>query len=37
MHGSGKIVSQGGAVGVDTGVATNTELMSKIDPASFGA
>lgn len=34
--GSGKIVSQGGAVGVDTGVASNTELMSKIDPASFG-
>lgn len=34
--GSGLIVSRSGAVGVDTGVASNSTFMSKIDPVSFG-
>ena len=34
--GTGLILAQGGAVGVDTGVANNATFMSKIDPASRG-
>lgn len=34
--GLGMIVSRGGAVGVDTGVAANTTFAAKIDPSSTG-
>ncbi len=34
--GAGLIVSQGGAVGVDTGVSNNATFMAKIDPTSHG-
>ncbi len=34
--GGGMIVSRGGAIGVDTGVATNTTFLQQIDPISTG-
>ncbi|MDC0935583.1 autotransporter-associated beta strand repeat-containing protein [Pirellulales bacterium] len=34
--GPGRILSQGGAIGVDTGVAGNATFAGKIDPDSFG-
>ena len=34
--GAGLIVSRGGAIGVDTGVANNSTFAGKIDPVSFG-
>lgn len=34
--GGGLIVSSGGAIGVDTGVATNSTFLQKIDPTSTG-
>ncbi|MDC0935804.1 hypothetical protein OAS39_05925, partial [Pirellulales bacterium] len=35
-QGSGRILTRGGAIGVDTGVASNTALNAKIDPESTG-